>query len=279
MYRIIIACTVATATTTHAHAAPDKSAFNLFNPTPRELWRDLSADRPDATESPCTVDAGAIQLELSFFEYAYDSHNDDANAVETWTIGADTNVKFGLLHNMDIQFITSLYSEERSEPDAGPTSTLSGFSDLTVRLKVNFWGNEGGKTALGLLPFITIPTGTSLSTDKVAGGIALPFSWLISEQLNLGLMAEIDLIYDDGEDNYDVGFLHTAVLGFEIIGPLGGYVEYVGNAVSDGDYEASFSTGLTHGVTENLILDVGMLVGLTRASDDFTVFTGMTIRF
>lgn len=47
----------------------DKSQFSLFNPTPRELWRDLSADRPDFTESPITVDLSwgrlvAMRLEL-----------------------------------------------------------------------------------------------------------------------------------------------------------------------------------------------------------------------
>ncbi len=45
--------------------APDKSQYSLFNPTPRELWRPLSADRPDFTESPYTVDASAVQLEMS----------------------------------------------------------------------------------------------------------------------------------------------------------------------------------------------------------------------
>jgi hypothetical protein len=39
----------------------DKSAFSLFNPTPRELMREMSTDRPDTTESPYTVDAGHFQ--------------------------------------------------------------------------------------------------------------------------------------------------------------------------------------------------------------------------
>ncbi|MEE9212565.1 MAG: hypothetical protein V3U29_07920, partial [Phycisphaeraceae bacterium] len=38
--------------------AADKNGYHLFNPTPRHLMRDLSADRPDVTESPITVDAG-----------------------------------------------------------------------------------------------------------------------------------------------------------------------------------------------------------------------------
>ena len=53
----------ALAQTNPAAAAPDKSAFTLCNPTPRELWRPMSADRPDVTESPKTVDAGAVQRE------------------------------------------------------------------------------------------------------------------------------------------------------------------------------------------------------------------------
>jgi hypothetical protein len=41
----------------------DKSGYHLFRPTPRELMRELSTDRPDQTESAYTVDAGHVQLE------------------------------------------------------------------------------------------------------------------------------------------------------------------------------------------------------------------------
>lgn len=49
---------------------PDKSSYSLLNPTPRELMREMSTDRPDATESPYTVDAGHFQAELSFFDFS-----------------------------------------------------------------------------------------------------------------------------------------------------------------------------------------------------------------
>ena len=48
---------------------PDKSGYNLFNPVPENLLRDLSPDRPDATESPYTVDAGHYQLEMDFANF------------------------------------------------------------------------------------------------------------------------------------------------------------------------------------------------------------------
>ncbi len=36
----------------------DKSGYSPFNPTPRELWRSLDPERPDATQSATTIDAG-----------------------------------------------------------------------------------------------------------------------------------------------------------------------------------------------------------------------------
>ena len=170
---------------------------------------------------------------------------------------------------------------EESRPDAtGVTTIADGPSDLTLRLKVNFWGNDGGRTALGILPFVKIPSGSRVSNDHVEGGIALPFAWDITEGVGLGVMLELDVIYSEVTRDHDFGFLHTAVLGVDLFGPVGGYVEYVGNAFFDGsDYEAFASFGLTYELTENAVLDGGALIGLTRASTDVAVFTGVTIRF
>ena len=57
---------------TRAAASPDKSTYNLFNPTPRELMREMSTDRPDQTESPYTVDAGHFQMEMDFVKATFD---------------------------------------------------------------------------------------------------------------------------------------------------------------------------------------------------------------
>ena len=52
-----------------APVSTDKSQYDLFNPTPSELMRELSPDRPDATESPLTVDAGHFVIEASIFDW------------------------------------------------------------------------------------------------------------------------------------------------------------------------------------------------------------------
>lgn len=256
----------------------DKSGYWLFNPTPRELMREMSADRPDGTESPITVDAGHVQVEASFLDYTYNDDGDERT--NAYTV-MDTNVKFGLTNNMDLQVIFGAYGEEKTTVP-GPDERLSGFSDVTLRLKVNLWGNEGeSKTAFGIMPFITIPTGTELSTEEAEGGFIAMLGWDAGENWSLGFMAEIDAVHDADEDNHDVEFVHTAVLGVDVFGPVGAYFEYIGVNSSDSgsQYQAFFSTGLTYAINDDAVLDIGTRLGLTDASDDMVAFTGITFRF
>ena len=71
------------------------------------------------------------------------------------------------------------------------------------------------------------------------------------------------------------------VLGFDVVDPLGAYVQYIGVTSSDPDanYRAIFSAGLTYQLGANLVLDVGTQVGLNKAADDIHLFAGMTVRY
>jgi hypothetical protein len=256
--------------------ATDKSAFNLFNPTPRELMRELSADRPDVTESPYTVDAGHVQLEVSFVDFVHDDEDD----VRTRTLTvAPLNLKLGLLNNVDLQLVVDPYVE--IDVDDGADETLNGFGDTELRLKVNLWGNDGGTTAFGIMPFVKLPTGgDEVSNDHVEGGVIFPFAADLPAEFSLGLMAEFDVVYDAADDDYEVEFVHTATVGHGIVGNLAGYVEYIGIAPFDGDadYLALVGTGLTYQLNDDVQLDAGVNFGLTDEADDFNVFAGITVR-
>lgn len=249
-----------------AYAAPDKSAYTLFNPTPRELWRELSPDRPDATESPLTVDAGVAVVEASFFDWRRDD-GDEAHTVMA------TNFKLGLTHDTDLQFVFDSY--EWTNPRNGPHA--GGVGDVQLRLKHNLWGNDGGNSAFALFPFVRIPTGTAVSRGPVEGGLILPFSTDLREGVGLGLMGEIDLV-DDGASGHEVEFLHSAVLGFDLTERLGLFTEYIGIA-GPTPYQAYFAGGFTLGLSEDLVLDCGTQVGLNDHAEDLGIFTGFTKRF
>ena len=240
--------------------------------------RPLSADRPDATESPITVDAGHVQIEVSFIDYT--RSDDDGDEFDAWTV-FDANVKFGLLDNVDLQLVFGVYGEETSTPAGGSESSVEGFGDVQIRTKVNLWGNDGGTTAFGIMPFVTVPTDTDLSTGEVEGGVIVMLGWDAGERWGLGFQTEVDFVYDETDDDHDTEFLHTVVLGLDVTEPLGAYLEYVGVASSDSDvdYRVILSTGITYALNENLVLDTGAQIGLAGTTDDLNLFAGMTLRF
>ncbi len=249
---------------------PDKSEYSLFNPTPRELWRPMSADRPDFTESPYTVDAGAVQIEMSFVDY---SRNGDEDA---WAY-AQTNLKLGLLNNMDLQLVFTPYTSADND-----TQTQSGIGDTQLRLKINLWGNDGGDTAFGIMPFIKLPTASDdLGNGRVEGGVIFPFATQISEGVGLGLMFETDFVDDADDEDYAAEFITTGVFGFDVTEKTRTYLEGIGisSTDSDVDFKGILGVGATYDLTKNTILDAGINIGLTGDGDDVNLFTGITIRF
>lgn len=263
---------------------PDKSGYSLFNPTPRDLMRGMSTDRPDTTESPFTVDAGHIQLELSFVDFAYDRGN--GTTTRAFAI-APMLIKFGLTNSIDLQIGLDPYTEVRAEDrTTGTTERISGFGDTAVRLKINLFGNDdadqyGGWT-LAVMPFITFPTARDgLGSDKVEGGIIVPAVLDLGDGWGLGLMAEIDFVSESDGEGYALDFLHTATIARDLTEELGAFIEYAGylSLSDEEDYRAYFDAGMTYALTADVQLDCGVRVGLTNAADDFGIFAGASFRW
>ncbi len=236
--------------------------------------RDLATDRPDATESPITVDRGHFQLETSFISF---SRNDDSGT-RTDTLGIfESNLKYGLIHNTDLQLVMTPYVKE-VETTAGVKSKKEGASDLQVRVKHNLWGNDEGSTAFGLMPHFKIPTGTSISNDEWEYGLITPFSWDVGERWGIGMQGEINRVFDETDGKNDWELSHTLVVGFELTQQLGAYLEYLGVS-GDQPYDSYFSGGFTFALRDQIQLDAGTLVGLNDEAEDLTVFGGFSWKF
>jgi len=253
----------------------DKSQYHFFNPTPRDLLREMATDRPDTTESPYTVDAGHFQIELSFIEYTRDAGADSFSVMPA-------NFRIGVLNNLEFAIVVEPYLHAENSDGTGAITSDSGFGNIQLRAKLNLWGNDSGRTALALMPHVTLPTASeSLSHDHVEGGLIVPFAMALDDHWSMGLMAELDVVYDEARGAYDLEMLHTLVLGRDIIGDLGGYIEYIGLAsgAPDSNYQASLGLGLTFAVSPDLQLDAGVNIGLNDAAEDFNPFIGMSMRF
>lgn len=259
--------------------AEDKSSWHLFNPTPRDQMREMVTDRPDTTEAPYTVPAGHFQLETSFFDYSRDLSPDPASSIrnQAWIYG-QMNFKAGLSHDVDLQVIFDTYTQQRSTTDE-VTDKLSGFGDVTLRLKMNVWGNDEGTTALALMPYVKIPTGTRLSNNEWEGGLIVPMAVAINDRVSLGLMTQMDLVSDANTGGHDLEWLNSATVGISLTEKLGMYVELVGVAGASTDFRALLDGGLTFAVTGNLVFDAGVRIGLNRAAEDIGVFSGMSFRY
>lgn len=269
-----------TGTSGSRDAVVDKWQYNLFNPTPRDQMREMSTDRPDQTESPYTVDAGHIQLEMDFVKLTYDRHSPDGVRTETWNV-APLNLKFGLFNNVDLQIVLDNYLNEQTW-ESGAHSRTSGFGDITARLKVNLWGNDGGKTALAIMPYVKIPlSSTSIRNGQTEGGIIVPLAVELPGGWGMGVMTEVDFV-TNGRGGYETEWLNSVTFSHDIIEDrLGGYIEFVAVVGTEPgfDWQGQVDVGLTYAISKDVQLDAGCNFGVTRSAPDYEPFVGISVRF
>jgi hypothetical protein len=262
----------------------DKSQYNLLNPTPRTLMREMSTDRPDKTESAYTVDAGHYQIEMDVFSFAVDRYNGVPGDHRSEALAiAPMNLKAGLLNNVDFQLVLQPYVSLREHNvGARVVSEQRGFGDVIPRLKVNLWGNDGGSTALAVMPYVKLPTNTdNVGNNSVEGGLILPFAISLADEWNLGLMTQLDINRDESGGGHHAEFVNTITLGRAIVGDLSGFVEFYSSVSTESDSEwvGTADFGLTYMLTEDIQLDAGAYIGVTRSADDINPFLGLSWRF
>jgi manganese/zinc/iron transport system permease protein len=243
--------------------------------------RPMSTDRPDRTESPYTVDAGHVQIEADLASLAVDK----SDGVDVRTLGlAALNMKYGLSRRVDMQVVVPFFVRERVRaPGVGGGSESETvderIGDVTLRLKWNAFGNDGGASAFGVMPYVTIPTADG-ADDEVVAGVILPLAVDLRPGWGLGTMLQLDWVPDADGDGRHVDVVMSAALGRDLTAALGAFVELY-TAVSPeagGTASATFDAGLTYAATPDLQLDAGFNIGLTESADDRLFFLGATIR-
>lgn len=258
----------------------NKSRYNLFDPTPEKLLRELASDRPDQTEGPTTVDAGHYQFEMDFATFTYD--RTDGVRMKNWNV-APFNIRVGLLNTVELSLIFESYLRQAIDDRPARTmSILSGVGDFIARLKINLWGDDGGQTAFALLPFVKFPTSTGgLGNASVEGGAIFPFRIKLPAKIEMGMETGFSFLRNESGGNYHEELVNSVTFTREIVGKLSGYCEFFSSVSTEHDSEwiGTVDLGLTYLLTENLQLDCGCNIGVTHAADDINAFSGITVRF
>lgn len=248
--------------------AQDSKPYSLFNPTPRSEMRDFSIDRPDVTESPITVDAGHFQFEGDVVKWNKSTQGESERTINV----VNALYKAGLAPSWDIHFGIEAYNIYQ---DIHADTYDKGFGATTIRLKHNFWGNDGGtRTALGVIPYVTFLSGNPFDSDVIYG-VGFPLSYDLSEKLGLGAQAQFDFVPND-EGNRELSYFQTIVLGGPLVGNLDFYVEGWGTFYSGGNWFTA-NGGLIYNVSPSVKVDVASNIGLTDAAPT-KVYLGFSFR-
>lgn len=252
--------------------------------TPAYALRELSTDRPDRTESPYSVDRGHVQVEVDAVSWTRDRQG----SLESRSLGVlNTNFKYGVLANADLQLLIGAWSrdvfEESVGPAGGPFSTVesrdSGIGDLTLRWKQNLLGNDGGPVAIAVMPFVQAPL-EGYEFDRMEAGLIVPVAFQGPAGFGFGVMGELDIRRDSFEGGHHAEYIVSATAARDLFAALGAYVEIFSLSRADAGvpWSGTFDVGLTCGIGDNLQLDAGANFGLSDNTEDVTVFFGFSAR-
>ena len=171
------------------------------------------------------------------------------------------NEDFGLLLGGD-SYVSQVEQKDSSAND--------GFGSVSGFAKARFEVNETSVFGLELgAAHQSFEGGTA---DFIANGIYSQDMGPVRLDANLSF-SRLGVI-DDGEGRYPVGW--AVALGFPIAGQWGGAIEFAGSYRRGADPFAQFLATANYTWHPRVVFDFGVATGLTSASQDITVFAGVT---
>lgn len=264
----------------------DKSQYNLFNPTPPRLMRELEPDRPDLTDSPFTVDAGHVQLETDLLNYTRSRPDRDKTVTEEFLFGP-TEIRIGITNSAELDLLVQPFNAVRThfaEPimdtwEAGPDV-------LEISARFNLLGNDAfdrpGAIAVGLKPFVEVPTvRNGVGNENVEGGLVIPIAIKLAEKIEAELMTEYDLVKSEEESGYHVEYFNSASLTYELTPAVTTYIEAatVFGGKDPGGPVVILGAGVLFELSKNFAIDFASNFGITETSDRINLVVGLTKRF
>jgi hypothetical protein len=242
--------------------------------TPGAALRELTTDRPDATESPFTVDPGRVQLEMDAASYT--RNRLDGVRTTEWVV-APFNLRYGLTRNTEVGIFVTPHVHVTEKDRGGAKTTVRGVGDTVLRAKWNLQGNDGGATAYGVFADVKLPTAADgLGNDKVEGAVTFPIAYEVGAGWEGAAMTSVEFVRAD--EGRRTVWVNTITFARDLAPDLGGFLELT-SAAGDGAHVATFNCGLTRRIGPTLQLDCGVNLGITRTAPDLTLFAGLSRKF
>jgi hypothetical protein len=260
---------------------PDKSQYWLLDPVPTDQMRDFNTDRPPKANSPYTVDAGHFQYETDLVNFATQATG--PISVNT-LLAPNPTFKVGLTNNIDFEVNAPTVVGVRTFNAATNTSgTVWGIDDVFIRTKINLWGDDGGKSAMALIPYVKAPAAPpGIGNGATEGGLIAPLSISLPQDFTFVFNSEVDALKDSADDGRHANFINLVNISHTVVKDVTLYLELWSDYNDDPTQkttQVSFDTAVAWVVRPNLQVDFGADVGLTNTTPNIQVFIGLSQRF
>ena len=260
----------------------DKSGYTLFNPVPEDQLRKL-VERPDSSKSPYTLDAGHFQYKTDLINWTYDRNNVQQQTISRVGIGSST-LKLGLTNATDLELAGTPYTTTHvTSRKTKITKSVQGGSDLFVRLKYNIFGNDGGDYALGVMPFVKAPTGsTGIGNHYWEGGVYLPGVIVLPDDWDMLLETEYDVLENARPDGTHANYINLVDFSHPISESVRGFIEFSSDvntdrAIPTPQYVLTLSASWR--MAANMKVSFGTAIGLNKAAPDLAPNLTISQRF
>lgn len=260
--------------------------YSFSNPVPQDKLRELSTDRPGKSHSAITVDVGHFQIESDFLNYTYDPHGQRDVTTRAYSVGTPI-LKYGVTSWMDIELglalFNSLHQVSTIAIPISPETIARGFGDTLLGAKFNAFGNDGGDQSLAFLPFVRLPTASpGLGNGHIEFTLNVPYTIALSKPWSLTLEPNVGVLRNLNNTGYrgDLGFIVNLNRPILIKGLTAAAEVAVDQSTEkEAGTKVSFDPSLQYLVSKDLQLDVGIYLGLTRATARYNPYVGFSYRF
>jgi len=227
------------------------------------------AARPLTTDDTGIVEKGKFQLETGFDFTRQDNHDRELSPSMT--------LSYGLFERMDMGIGSGylfVHPEEGKEEN--------GFADTELKIKYRLMDEKGWLPSFAVTGKVKIPTASEskgLGSSKTDFGINVILTENLSKRWFFHINAGYTFIGEHGvnnEFNYSVAGQFILSDKWALVGEIVGVNNFNGR---EGDDLLSGLLGTYYLITDNIVWDAGVEIGMSKAAPDFRLTTGLTLFF
>lgn len=242
--------------------------------------RDLCPDRPGLGTPACTVEPGAVMLEIGLADWALDRAAD--SRTDNWTFG-DALLRAGLTSSLEVQLGWTMLGHVRERDRAtGDANRRTRTGDVTIALRQNLSNPDGSGFSVALMPYATLPLGgEGVGTGDWGAGLIVPVSFELGA-VSLGFTPHLDAAVDSDGNGHHTAYGSVAAMGFGVTDDVSMAAEVSLTRDRDpGGHMTEALAGLSAGWQPDADSqwDVGANIGLNRESPDVELYFGFARRF